>query len=202
MASLAQLQQEVGAWLDRGDLSALLPGWIAMAETDIAELLRARCMVVRATQSVDAAFITLPSDFLEMESIRDVDSGELLSLEDHWTGPNAARAGPVTAYRLVGDCIEFLPHPSNTADVFQTVNMAWYQRPPPLLDPQDSNRVLEEHHAVYLWGVLRYGAKFELDPERASQADAEWQLATTAANSWKERAQYSGAPLRAVVRGF
>lgn len=202
MASLAQLQQEVGAWLNRGDLSALLPGWVAMAETDIAELLRARCMVVRATQSVDAAFITLPSDFLEMESIRDSDSGELLSLEDHWTGPNAAGGGPVCAYRLVGECIEFLPHPSETSGTFQTVSMAWYQKPSPLRDPQDSNTVLENHYAVYLWGVLRYGAKFELDPERAQQADGEWQIATTAANSWKERAQYSGAPLRAVVRGF
>lgn len=172
-----------------------------MAETDMAELLRARCMVVRATQPVDAPFVTLPSDFLEMESLRDADTGELLSLEDHWTGPNISRAGPVTAYRLVGECIEFLPHPSPVAP-FQTVNMAWYQRPPPLVDPQDSNAVLEKHYACYLWGVLRYGAKFELDPERASQADGEWQLATTAANSWKERAQYSGAPLRAVVRGF
>jgi hypothetical protein len=128
-----------------------------------------------------------------------------LDLEDHWTGPNETFGGPVTAYRLVGECIEFLPHPTidpSTGAYPQSVNMAWYQKPTPLSDPQDTNPVLENHYAVYLWGVLRYGAKFELDPDRASQADAEWATATTAANQWKERAQYSGAPLRAVVRGF
>ena len=87
MSSLNILVNEVAAWLNRGDLTALIPGWVSMVETDIAESLRARCMVARATQAIDAAFISLPSDFITMESMRDAKTGTLLTLEDEFTGP-------------------------------------------------------------------------------------------------------------------
>src|SRR6187399_599446 len=107
------LQDEVASWLNRADVSDKMPGWVAMVETEIAETVRARCMVKSATQPIDAAYISLPPDFCTMESIRDAHSGELLHLKDawsgHWTGPrtnvwqDGARIGvgsPCTAYRL------------------------------------------------------------------------------------------------------
>ena len=191
--------------MNRGDLDPYLDGWMAMLETDLSEVLRARCMVQRATQPIDANFITLPTDFISMEAIYDAGSGAKLTLEDHFTGPNVNWGGAVTAYRLVGDCIEFLPHPTlNLAlpEQFQSVNMTWFGAPKPLRDPQDTNAVLERHYAVYLFGMMRYGAKFELDTDRTAQAEADFGTAVEAANRWKNASDYSGAPLRAVVRGF
>jgi hypothetical protein len=203
------LTNEVLGWLNRQDIASLIPGWVAMTETDIAESLRARCMVQRATQNADAAFITLPTGFCSMESIRDAVSGEILSLEDEWTGPlgGADQDCPVTAYRLVANCIEFLPHPfipdpPDPTWVPQAINMNWYQAPTPLVDPQDTNTVLTSHYAVYLFGVCKYGAMFELDDARAQQMEGAFDQAVTRANLWKQLSDYSGAPLRAVVRGF
>jgi hypothetical protein len=162
-------------------------------------------MVQRATQAIDAPFIGLPAGFITMESLSDDATGTLLTLEDHFTGPNIYRGNKVTSYRLVGDCLEFLPHPTLTVTLpeqFQTVNMAWFSAPDPLRDPQDSNAVLERHYGVYLWGLLRYAMKYEFDPDRTQQADTEFLTAVEAANRWKSQADYSGAPLRAVVRGF
>ena len=85
--TLNSLTSEVMGWLNRQDITSLVPGWIAMTETDIAETLRARCMVARATQNIDANFISLPADFCAVESIRDTVSGKMLDLEDEWTGP-------------------------------------------------------------------------------------------------------------------
>jgi hypothetical protein len=205
LASLASLQADVVGWANRNDLDPYLAGWMSMLETDLAEVLRARCMVQRATQAIDAAFIQLPIGFLTMEAMYDAASGATLALEDHFTGPGVSRPGAVTAYRLVGDCIEFLPHPVinlTLPETFQAVNMTWFAAPTPLRDPQDSNAVLERHYAVYLFGMLRYAAKFELDPERTQQVEQDFLVAIEAANRWKSQSDYSGAPLRAVVHGF
>jgi hypothetical protein len=186
-----------------------------MVETELAETLRARCMVVTGTQPIDNAYITLPPDFATMESIRDATSGVLLELKDEWSGDwtapysNAWKQGaivssqvPATAYRLVHDCIEWLPHPSipdppNPAWRPQVVLMGWYAKPRPLVLPTDTNPILEALYAVYLYGVLKQGAVWALDDDRAAQTDALWQQAITRANLWKQQSDYSGAPFRA-----
>ncbi|HEY2618725.1 MAG TPA: hypothetical protein VGI78_15395, partial [Acetobacteraceae bacterium] len=168
MASLQQLQDDVLSWLNRRDCIGLLPGWTLAVETEIAETLRARCQMVSAIQAIDATYIALPSDFATMAAIRDNTSGANLELKDEWSpkgggwqAPYAVYSGtypsvywqinpasPCYAYRLVADCIEFLPHPNipdppDPAHVFQTVLMSYYQKPKPLLLPADTNPILE-----------------------------------------------------------
>jgi hypothetical protein len=213
MASLSELQADVMGWLKRRDIADRFPSWILQVETDIAELLRARCMVSRAVQAIDADFISLPSDFITFESVRFACCGDLLALEDHWSGPRAGGpsckcgvAQPSSAYRLVGDCIEFLPHPTipDPPDpnwTPQQVKVAWYARPVPLKNAADTNKVLENLYSVYLFGAVRYGAMYGLDDDREAQMTTRFQQAVMAANLWKEESQYSGAPLRAVVSG-
>ncbi len=220
MATYQQLQDDVVGWLNRTDIVSLIPGWVTMVETEIAETLRARCMVVSGTQPIDNAYITMPPDFATMDVIRDATSGELLDLKDEWSGhwssayadrwPLAGTAyaqvaplSPCVAYRLTGNlCIEFLPHPyiPDPPDPNwqpQQVLMSWYQKPAPLLLPADSNAVLENLYGVYLFGVCKYGAMFEMDDDRVSQMDAAYQQVITRANLWKQQSDYSGAPFRA-----
>jgi len=202
MASYQQLTDDLYAWLKRRDITQRIPGWVAMAETDIGAMLRARCNVARATQAIDANFITLPVDFAEFESVRDVATGELLDLEDNYTGPMQCEPGSLgsTAYRLVGDCIEFLPHPiipPPTGSPLQQVSVVFYAKPRALKLPGDTNKILESLYAVYLFGTCKYGAMYELDDERAAQMDKAFIAAVTAANMAKETGDYSGAPLRA-----
>jgi len=204
MPTRAQLVSEVMGWLDRRDIEPLVGGWIVAAEVDMRAQLRARCMIVRATQAVDAPFISLPADFASMEAIRDTATGKLLDLEDDFTGPLPGDGGCATAYRLVGECIEFLPHPwvPSAPPLVgwqpQLVTMTWYQAPKPLVDSTDTNKILEQHYQCYLFGALKYGAMFELDDDRQAQTARAFTEAVIEANTWKETAQYSGAPLRSV----
>jgi hypothetical protein len=219
MASLAQLQADVASYLNRQDIltNGVMPGWIKAVETELAETLRARCQVLSGIQPIDAPYISLPSNFATMESIRDNTTGELLTLKDEWSGhwnPQyapigwqpydtiTAFSGPSTAYRLVANCIEFLPHPTipeppDPSWVPQSVLMAWYQKPVPLLLPTDTNTILENLYSVYQFGVIKQGAIWALDDDRATQMDGLWQQAITRANLWKQQSDYSGAPLRA-----
>jgi hypothetical protein len=221
VASYQQLIDDVQNWLNRRDLASLIPGWVLMVETEIAETLRARCQITSGTQPIDSAYITLPADFATMASIRDATSGEMLRLKDAWSGhwvgrqSSAWQEGAVvgavgqvcTSYRLTGDCIEFLPHPilpdpPDPTWLPQVVIMEWYAKPKPLLLPSDTNPVLEQLYAVYLWGVIKHGALFELDDDRAAQADAQFQQVVTRANLWKQQSDYSGAPLRSELVSF
>ena len=220
MATYQQLQDDVAGWLNRQDVSGRIPGWVSMVETDIAETLRARCMVTSGTQPIDNAYITMPPDFCQMESIRDAYSGRMLDLKDEWSGSwtNTTRPdplniygsllnGPATAYRLVHDCIELLPHPiiPDPPDPNwrpQTILMGWYAKPKPLLLPSDTNTVLENLYSVYLFGTMKYGAMFELDDDRAQQVDAAFQQAVTRANLWKQQSDYGGAPFRSELVSF
>jgi hypothetical protein len=214
------LQDEVASWLNRADIADKLPGWVSMVETEILQTLRARCMVTHATQAIDSAYITLPVDFCTMESIRDAVTGELLELKDAWSGhwsgstTNAWRdgafvnsnGGPCTAYRLVHDCVEFMPHPiipdpPDPAWQPQTVLMGWYAKPAALVLPSDTNPVLEQLYGVYLFGCLKQGAMYERDDEDVAKWDAAWQQAITRANLSKQQSDYSGAPFRAEMSG-
>jgi hypothetical protein len=215
LASYQQLQDDVCNWLNRRDIISLIPGWVLMVETELAETLRARPMVTFGTQAVDAAYITMPVDFAAMESIRDATTGELLILKDEWSGswtqaymPHSwnvysqlSMRAPATAYRLLADCIEFLPHPTipNPPDpnwLPQQVLMGWYAKPKPLVLPADTNAILEQFYGIYLFGTCKYGALFELDDDRAAQMDGLWQQVITRANLWKQGSDYSGAPFR------
>jgi hypothetical protein len=220
VASLQQLQDDVLSYLNRQDVVNRIPSWVLAVETELAQTLRARCQVTSAYQNIDQAYIPLPSDFATMESIRNSDVGDLLDLQDEWSGSwtnpqqddrnttSSIWYNPTppkcTAYRLVANCIEFLPHPvipdpPDPTWVPQQVLMGWYSKPKPLLLPSDTNPILEQLYTCYLWGMIKQGAMFELDDDRVAQADAAWQQAITRANLAKQQSDYSGAPFKELM---
>src|SRR5215471_10613752 len=209
MASLASLKSDVASWLNRADIDVPFPGWVAAVDLEMAETLRARCQVTSAFQNIDRDYVPLPSGFATMESIRDAATGELLELKDEWSGHWSGgqdwvggNGGPATAYRLVANCIEFMPHlvlpdPPDPSWIPQQVLMGWYAKPVPLLAPTDTNPILEQLYPAYLFGLCKYGAMWALDDARAQQMDAAWQQVVTRANMHKQQSDLSGAPLRA-----
>jgi hypothetical protein len=222
LASVQQLQDDVLWYLDRRDAAARIPSWVQMVETEIQQTLRARCMEVSAYQPIDAPQITLPPDFSTMASIRDAATGNNLVLKDEWSGSwtDVSGAPPVDypypgtyygtrrvwAYRIIGDCIEFLPHPwlpdpPDPAWVPQTVIMNWYAKPRALVLPSDTNPVLEQLYSVYLYGILAHASLAEQDEPREPQWDAYYQKAFTRANLNSQLSTMSGAPYPVPMSG-
>jgi len=73
----SQLVLSIMAWLHRttfrtpvSDAFDATAGFIALCEQALNDTLRARCMVVRATQPVEGQYATLPCDYLEMLDAR------------------------------------------------------------------------------------------------------------------------------------
>ena len=71
LATYTDLLASVAAWLNRSDLTAVIPDFVSLAEGRIARDLRLRKQVINTTLSTVAGTqsVTLPSDFLEAENL-------------------------------------------------------------------------------------------------------------------------------------
>lgn len=99
-----QLRLSILAWLHRSNLNTPVSAtwdptvaFTALAEQDINEKLRARCMVIRTSEPVTGQYLTLPCDYLEAFDVRLGNGGpELLYL------PRAETAQAVYAHSSSG----------------------------------------------------------------------------------------------------
>jgi hypothetical protein len=68
----ASLQTAVANWLHRTDLTSLIPDFIALAEGQLSADIVARPMDIRTNLTATAgnAYVTLPTDMLEMRRLK------------------------------------------------------------------------------------------------------------------------------------
>ena len=64
ISTYAELQSAVGDFLNRQDLTTVIPTFIALAEADLNRSIRHRSMLTRSTATIDSQFTALPTDFL------------------------------------------------------------------------------------------------------------------------------------------
>ena len=62
----SELKSEIGDWLNRSDLDAVIPTFISLAEVGLERVLRVRQMLDRANATIDTQYSALPSTFLEV----------------------------------------------------------------------------------------------------------------------------------------
>jgi len=65
LSTYTELKASVADWLNRTDLTTIIPDFIALAEAQIERTLRTRQMIVRTTASIDTEYSAVPADFLE-----------------------------------------------------------------------------------------------------------------------------------------
>lgn len=202
ITSYTELKGAVANWLNRSDLTTYIPDFITLAEAEFNRTLRTRQMIKRSRAEFDDAFITLPSDFKEMESLRLVDGDRLEYLtpnamlehvEDHTT------AGTPEVYTIVGGKIQVSPEPADTYEV----EMVYYAAIPVLSGTNASNWLLEAHPDLYLYGTLVHSAPFLHDDERIQVWLGAHDRVTASILREEDHATLSGTQaLRAVARGL
>ena len=71
LSTFTELKEAVADWLDRSDLTARIPDFIALAEARINRELRIRPMEVRSTMytTVDQQYFNLPGGYIQMRNI-------------------------------------------------------------------------------------------------------------------------------------
>jgi len=165
ITTYSELKTSLGNWLNRDDLTAVIPDFIALAEASIARDLRHWKQEKRVITSVDERYENLPNDWLEIKLIA-LSSGKIIqaisSSDMSYRRAQSDAAGVPTFVRVTADQLEFYPTPSEAT----SVSMQYYARIPALDDANPTNWLLSDAPDVLLYGSLVHSAPYLADDPR------------------------------------
>lgn len=206
IATYSDLKSSVADWLNRQDLTAVIPSFITLAEAQFNrdERLRVKESMVRATASFDQQYESLPGDYLEMANLQinnvtPFQKLQFLSLNqiDDYKNTFTTNAVP-KYYTIVGNQIELLPIPGTT----YTAEMVYYAKIASLSDSNTTNWLLTKHPDVYLYGTLIQSAPYLKDDERIATWMGLYERACEDIEKADQRALFSGAVIKVRTKAF
>lgn len=202
--SYANLKTAIADFLNRDDLTAVIPDFITLAEAQIYRDIRHYEMENRATAQLDSQYLARPTDWLETIRIHLTTSGtrnlQLLSgasMADKRQGIENATGEP-KFYRHAERAFEVFPTPDGTYNV----EILYYQKIPALSDANTSNWLLSEAPDVYLYGSLLHSSPYLAEDGRVGVWAQLYSAAVSKVNGAGDAASMSGSGLTMKVRGL
>lgn len=170
LTTYTELKASVADWLNRTDLTNVIPDFISLAEAQIERTLRTRQMIVRATASIDTEYSAVPADFLETKSIK-LNTNPVTALVfesidalDSLKSTTYISPGRPGYFGIVGGQIRVLPVPDST----YTAELIYYAKLSKLSSSVATNWLLTQAPDVYLYGSLMQAAPYLKDDARVS----------------------------------
>ncbi len=191
--SYSALKSSIADWLNRDDLTAIIPDFVSLAEAQLERRLPTQKMVKRSTATIDTPFSALPSDFLSAKSLVLTSTAPVQPLvfltEDEIDAKKYVyrTTGKPQYFALVGNQIEVLPAP----DTGYTAELTYIATLAKLSDSNVSNWILARHPDVYLYGSLLQAAPYLRDDERIAVWSSLYQAAIADMILQDERAAFS-----------
>jgi len=192
LANYTDLKASVADFLNRSDLTSVIPDFITLAEADFNRSLRVREMSVRTQAPIDSQYVKLPDDFLGMRNIdlmtdpvTPLSYKNLQNLDIHRA--NDATGKPLY-YSIMQNNIEFAPAP----DGDYTIEIVYYQKIP-ALSANTTNWLLDNHPDAYLYGTLMHSAPYLQADERIGVWAGKYQQIIQQITTSDERAKFSGS---------
>ena len=203
ITSYTELKTAIANWLNRDDLTAIIPDFIALTEADIQRKVRHWRMEERSTATLDARYTQLPDGFLEAVRFHlDVDERPIelltpLALQQRRQG-NSDAGGKPQFYAIIAGQIEVWPTPDGS----YTGELYYYARTATLTDSNTSNWVLTHFPDAYLYGALVHAAPYLVDDQRIGTWAALYQSAIDGINANNDKAKFGGSGLRLQVNTY
>jgi hypothetical protein len=205
ITNYGELKSAIGDFLNRSDLTSVIPTFIDFAEAEINRTVRVRQMVARAEAAIDTRFSAVPSDFVEAKDLVIVTGTPVTPLEfvtqqemAQIRNTEIASAGKPKYFSVVGAQFEFVPTP----DAEYSLEMTYFAKISALTLDADTNWLLTDYPDLYLYTSLMHSAPYLKDDERL----AVWaQLAKKAKEELIARdtsASFNGSTPKMRVRSF
>lgn len=205
ISTYTELKSTIADWLNRSDLTSVIPTFISLSETNMERTLRTRQMLKRATATIDTQYSAVPADFLEIRSIKITSATPIKPLVfqsietmDDMDAKSAGVNGIPSNFTVVGNQIRVNPSPSGSF----TAELAYYAKFDKLSDSVASNWILSNHPDAYLYGALLQAAPYLKDDERTNVWTTLYVSAVEAIRSSDERAASSGGALKVQTKAF
>ena len=203
ISNFSELKSSIADFLNRDDLTSVIPTFIKLAEADMNRKMRHWRMERRATATLDTQYTAFPSDFIE--AIRLMLTGttefrlELITLSelmDKRAENNAS--GTPRFYVPIDGSFEVYPTP----DQSYTLEILYYERIDALSDTNTTNWALTYHPDAYLYGSLTHSAPYLGEDARSQVWSQLYQNAISGTNMEDQQAKSSGSGHRMRIRSF
>ena len=201
LANYTDLLASVANWAHRSDLTALIPDFVAMAESRISRDLRLRKQITSTplitTPEVES--LTIPDDWLEFENLSvragGVDRQLVYVPIEHMDAKyNNTFVGVPAVYTIEGENVLLAPTP----DSAYNISAIYYARFPSLITA-GTNWLMTNHPNIYLFAVLIEAFFFIQDPEQIQAFTARYAIELKQLQDQDDRATHSGSALRVKV---
>lgn len=206
ITNYANLQTTIADFLNRDDLTSVIPTFIQLAEAQMNRDLRHWRMEVRASgqQSSGDAYMQIPADWVETIRFHITDGGtkplDLISrkaLEDKRAG-NENMSGTPRYYTHADSQFELYPTPNEDTNT----ELLYFAKIPSLSDGNTSNWLLEDAPDVYLYGALIHSSPYLAEDERVGVWAQMYSAAVSQLNDKSEKSRMSGSGLTVKIRGM
>jgi hypothetical protein len=156
LTNYATLSLAIADWLNRSDLTVVIPDFISLCEAEMKRRLRRTSVL--DTITIDDESVTPPADMAELRSIRLVSDLPSLDLPMRLMTPEmlaerkartAGVAGRPDAVAYIAGELVFAPEP----DQDYTAEIVYFQQLTPLTGVE-TNPILDEAPDAYLYGSL------------------------------------------------
>ena len=201
ITTYSELKTAIANWLNRDDLTTVIPDFISLAEARIARDLRHWKQEKRVTTDVDERYENLPNDFIEIRQIQHTAGGAISSISsvemEKLRGVSDV-AGKPKYTRLTADQIEFYPTP----DTSYNISMLYYGRIPALSDAEPDNWLLRDAPDVFLYGALLQSAPYLLDDNRIPVWTTLYQNGLASLQKASDDTRFSGSGRRMRITSY
>ena len=191
LSNYTELQASVADFLNRSELTDVIPDFIRMTEAELNRLLRTREMSVRTQGPISKQYVKLPVDFLGLRNIELMTSPVTVLEYRNLQNLDAHRALDATGkpiyYSIMQNNIEFAPVP----DSEYTLEIVYYQALPALAE-NTTNWLLDSHPDIYLYGSLMQSAPYLQADERIGVWAGKFQQILEQLKTSDEKARFSG----------
>jgi len=204
LSTYTELKTSIGDWLNRADLTSVIPDFISLAEAQVERTLRTRQMIVRANASFDAQYGAVPSDFLETKSLKLTSTNpqtplQFLSIDalDN-EASNYTASGKPRFFGVVGGQFRIVPTP----DATYTTELTYYAKLTKLSSSVATNWLLTANPDIYLYGALLQAAPYLQDDARIQTWATLYERALNDSQTADDRGASSGGALLTRAKTF
>lgn len=158
------LQASIAAFLNRADLTAVIPDFIILAEAEMNRRIVSRRNITRSTVTINSEFVTAPTDIYKIAWLNWTDYPDLQLIyytPDNFPLQSATLTGRPRWYTLQGSTAQFRFGP--VPDQSYSASLTYWQR---LAALSSSNWLLTDHPDIYLYGACKHAAPYLIDDPR------------------------------------
>ncbi len=198
ISNYSELQTAVANWLDRDDLTARIPEFIALAEARFNRILRLRSMEAKYTANTVASQrnLALPAGYIQMRNFQ-VNTSPLTTLsyvtpeiyDRLWGG---STGGTPKFYTILANEVSFGPIPGSVMEV----EMLFYKKFDSLSVTTTTNWLITNAPDIYLYGSMLEAEPFIMNDERVPLWATALERAVTDMQEQDNKDRHSGSALR------